>query len=240
MSEFIRSHGYLPAPAISASMGRVFIKSSSTGTIICCQSRFQGMCQSTFQAALPTFAAVMQIGSPASQVCWLGPPAPLRLYARCAPSSVWAELHDSPRKSAGVHASHVEQVSLTCSFKFPLSLKRGRVIFTLPRQNHHHRACASCGRQPRRALRPAPTRRFSSCLSCPSSYPRDLPLHAAAVWKISGFIVKNSSNETPSLACSSSSSSADFLASFFAASLLLSNGHFLRRQAGLVDSTASG
>src|SRR5574342_189663 len=52
---------------------------------------------------------------PVQPVCWLGPPAPPQLYARCGSSCAWAILPDSLHMSAGAHVSHVGQVSFSWS-----------------------------------------------------------------------------------------------------------------------------
>src|SRR6185436_13732161 len=62
---------------------------------------------------------------PGQPFCWLGPPAPPQLYARCESSCVWAILPDSRYMSAGAHVSHVGQVSLPYSLGFPPPTGKG-------------------------------------------------------------------------------------------------------------------
>src|SRR3972149_497185 len=176
------------------------------------------MRKSAFQAAFPAFTAVVQVGSPSSQLA-----GRVHLHPICSP-------HDTDHLPFGhyistAHASPLGYMLHTLNsflghVPFPalLLLKKGwglRFYLSWP-SSSSPRLCF---------LRPTTSPRSSSNSNSTLFFLPFLPFFLSAEsssvspadWKISGFIAKSSSNETPSLACSSSSSSSTtFLASFLA------------------------
>jgi len=156
--------------------GQSIHKFFQSSAIIRRQGCFQGMTQRAFQAALPAFTPVVQIGSPPRQF------------------SGWVYLHSirSPHNTnhlslgqnfSAAHARPLRHMFYALNrFLRHLHLKSLRVQWhinytTNLHREHRRRACVSCARQLRHVLHQIPTRRFSSCPSCPSFYQLNLPLH---------------------------------------------------------------
>src|SRR5215216_4081558 len=167
------------------------------------------MTKRAFQAMFPTFTPVVQIG-----------PSPGQFPG-------WIDLHSSRRPD------NTDHLPLGQNFTTAHACPLRHVLDSLNRfLRHLHLKSLPCATtlslyyqsspsssSPRLCfLRPTTSPRSSSSTSSTLFFLPFLPFFLSAessssapgVWKISGFIEKSSSNETPSLACSSSSDSSTF------------------------------
>src|SRR5215211_9157896 len=200
------------------------------------------MCQCALQGALPTFFAVVQVGTSSSQFAgWV------HLYSiSCAYQADhfpfgqhFPTTHTSPlghmfhtlnRFLSHLHLKPLLRLPHLHSHSVSL---RGKVSAGLLKQRQSLYYHSSSSESPRLCfLRPTTSPRSSSSTSSTLFFLPFLPFFLSAdsssspagVWKISGFIEKSSSSETPSLACSSSSCSPTFFGSFFAGAAFSTTG----------------